>query len=139
MHLELPLKLSQKWVNASIVNITITSLKTGEIKSARLFGLYSCYKFILEVGFWTEGSFKLGCTLSSIVPFSICPSSSFHEIGSLGFSKNLHSVRWPYLDVRNRGGLLEKKLPQKWGKWVKNLAFWIYWNFWSLILSKFCQ
>ena len=75
------------------------------------------------MGFWTEGSFKLGCTLSSIVPFSICPSSSFHEIGSLGFSKNLHSVRWPYLDVRNRGGLLENKNAPKMGKMGQKFGF----------------
>lgn len=70
------------------------------------------------MGFWTED-----CTLSSIVPISICRSSSFHEIGSLGFSKNLHSVRWPYLDVRNIGELLGKKIAPKMGKMGQKFGF----------------
>lgn len=70
------------------------------------------------MGFWTED-----CTLSSIVPISICRSSSFHEIGSLGFSKNLHSVRWPYLDVRNIGELLGKKIAPKMGKMGQKQGF----------------
>ena len=76
--------------------------------------------------YWLEGSYK---SESDIHP-SILLSGSFLGIGLLVFSENQYGVRGPCIVAVHDSQIFQQKnvLSQKWGKWVKNRVFWIYWK-----------